>query len=192
MYNIPTRLISEQRRGKKSNEDEYNYRTININNNKCDDDNQIACNVSTRPQKKQKYTSFPISYTLGSNMVPENKIIDSLIHHKTCGGVKINRATKQGEIPISQQIHIDNKMKLPELQQQYPVQNNVVDNCDFLSSAHTRLDDVHENNKNREFSMNRFTGMAENSNNLQNHIFWNFSKNTQLEARDDYKKKMGK
>lgn len=176
MYNIPTRMNID--RSRLDNNATYNYRTLNMfveheqfNNSKY--------NFATRLQNKQSLeTTFPMSYIFNKDLEPE--VDNSNINY---GGTYINRAMKQS-IPVHKQIEVDNVCKLP---QSHSIRDNNIDikQCNFLSSEHTRIN----NTNTKESSINRFQGI---DNDLQDHIFWDFAKNTQLEARDNYKNKMGK
>lgn len=62
---------------------------------------------------------------------------------------------------------------------------NHANQCDqMIESFSTRLTEPPQNF--RELSINRFQDLPRNPN---NHIFWNFAKNTSLEAKDNFKPK---
>lgn len=194
MYNISTRL--NQQTNRVNNNATYNYRTLNMFDSKQEDvSRNNNYNMSTRTQSNQSNTSFPLSYTFNSNMNSSSYSNNSqLLPQQNRNGKYANRAIRPSDLSVGQQVDIDNTLKINKNEQNKLLNNfNNLDNCDFLSSEYTRLNDnlIKNDNRCKEANINRFEGIA-NSSDLKDHIFWNFAKNTQLEARDEYKNKMKK
>lgn len=190
MYNVSTRI--NQQSNRINNNATFNYRTLNMFSAPQEDYNKFNnYNYSTRTQNKQLNNSFQLDYTLNNN-IASNINYNQNIQPKI-SGVYVNRAIKHRDLSFNNKVDIDNTLKISKSNQNGLLKNNNdLDNCDFLSCEYTRLNDVSNSNGDnrcKEANINRFDGL---NSDFENKIFFNFAKNTQLEARDEYKKKMKK